>query len=687
MVKSIMFMDKIAAITARHWKTLLGFNLFVLVATVGAVAVSHKVWTATTKLILPDTSSHLDANLGTLGSLRNSDPDFSSTQVNPLNVQVSILTSDALLQRVRAFDPEKSRFLELNKYKSLFKVTPEEQSTIISVAVNGSSPEIARQRAIILTDAYQQRLNQLRQANSSVREQFSQKQLERAQQKFNQAQMELARFKQSTGLVNSEAQTQGIVTAINTLTTAQAQAVAQAQASANRVKVLSSRLNVAPDQANSSLGLSENPDYQYVRRQLAEVEANLVQARATYTDQQPKVQTLLSQRNQLQRQLQKYIAQAAAGTQVDTTMGSGTGGSEGRGALMQQLILAESEASAQQRQADKLQDQVEKLNKSLKALPMNQARLQKLQQESDVAEGVYKGLVAQVQQANIDAFNAYPNVQVLDPSSVDLKPTSPKLLLVAINAILASVIGSIALVLLLEGRNPLLSPKDLQTIKFPIVVSIPRFRQSSMGLQLASETEVEFQRLASAISLQSLKDHRLLVTSAIMGEGKTTVTLGVAKALADLGFRVLVVDGDFRQAQLSQCLGFTQAPAAANKPVQILPGLDVMPTLPKQGKIVELVTRGRFEQTLAAAQSAGKYDYVLVDSAPVSLTSETALMAAVIPNVLFVVRPGTSDRNSVNHSLEQLAQHNAQIVGLVINGVETKSKPYSYRSNGSLVKS
>jgi Mrp family chromosome partitioning ATPase len=123
------------------------------------------------------------------------------------------------------------------------------------------------------------------------------------------------------------------------------------------------------------------------------------------------------------------------------------------------------------------------------------------------------------------------------------------------------------------------------------------------------------------------------------------------------------------------------------QPVSIEPSLDLLPTSPKQGKIVELVRRGRFEQSLAVAESTDNYDYVLVDSAPVSLTSETALMANVVPNVLFVVRPGTSYSNSVNESLDQLDQHRAQILGLVINGVDANSKPYSYRSNESLVNS
>ncbi|MCA1994459.1 MAG: P-loop NTPase [Coleofasciculus sp. S288] len=674
-------MGKVTAIAARHWKPLLALNVLVLVATIGKFATSPKVWTANTQLILPATTTNLDASLGTLGSLKNSSPSF-STQVNPLKVQASILTSKALLERVWASDPEKEEF-SLNSYKKLFDVSPQEGSTIISVNVNGSTPELARQRASTLVEVYQQRLNELRKTDNSSRQQFSQKEVEQAKATLEQAQTALAQFQQSSGLVNSEAQTQGLVTTMNQLAAAQAKAQAQSQDSGNQVSVLSARLALTPDQAIRSLGLSENQDYQFVRGKLAEVEANLVQTRTIFMDEHPTVKALLEQRDELRRQLQNYIAQSADGRQIDTTVASNT---EGRSNLIQKMILAESEASGQQQQADQLQSQIDKLQAQLKSIPANHARLLELQRQVDVAEGVYKGLVAQVKQSNIDAFSAYPNVQVLDPPRANPKPSSPKLSIVVISALMASVIGSVALLLLLEGRNPLLSPKDLQAIAFPIVVSIPRLKHPRLGWTLGTETEVEFQRLASAISLQPLEDHRLLVTSAIMGEGKTTVTLRLAAALADLGFRVLVVDGDFRQAELSRRLGYAQMVPADDQPVPIQPGVDVLPTLPRQGKIVELVRRGRFEQRLAAAQSAHDYDYVLVDTAPVSLTSETALKATLISTVLFVVRPEISKRNPVTDSLDQLAQHNARILGLVVNGVETPSRTYPYRANSSLVK-
>lgn len=78
------------------------------------------------------------------------------------------------------------------------------------------------------------------------------------------------------------------------------------------------------------------------------------------------------------------------------------------------MIIAESETLAALRQAQQLASQINQLQAGLNTLPAKQAKLSELQRQLDVAEGVYKGLVAQVQQNNVDAFDAYPNVQVLD---------------------------------------------------------------------------------------------------------------------------------------------------------------------------------------------------------------------------------------------------------------------------------
>ena len=675
-------MNKIAAIAFRHWKPVILWNILVLGLTTYIATVTPRIWNATTQLTMPSTNGKLDANLGILGSLRNSGSEISAGN-GQLQLQQSILTSDTLMERVLNIDPEKSKFTRLPNYKSLFKVSVDETSGILTVNIKSLSPELAKLRANNLITLFQQRLNELRQQNRLSKRQFSAVELKEAENNLTSAQQTLAQFKQSSALVDSGEQTRAIVTTIDTLTKAQLEALSQAEYNQNRVLTLSNRLGMSPNQAIRSLSLGENKDYQFMREKLSEIKANIARQRTKYTDNHPVVRELLQQHQVLVYRMQNQVELAADGTPIDTTV-SVEG--EGRASLIQQLILAETEAYGQKNRAQQIQNQINYLKANLNSIPNQQKRLIELQRNVDVAEGVYKGLVAQVQQTNTDVFDVYPNVEILDSPRVDSKPISPKKSLMVLNALLAGIIGSIALILLLERRNPLLSPQDLQDMKFPIVVSIPRFKGVELIWELNNDKQEKFQRLASAISLQPLNNRRLLITSAMEGEGKTTVTFGLAKALVDLGFKVLVVDGDLLQAELTENLGYADEANSTNTIIPIESNLDLLPATPQSGNIVKMVSRGRFQQALANAESHSQYDYILVDSAPVSATTATALMSAQISNVLFVVKPGMSHSNSVRDSLEQLMEHQAKVMGLVVNGVEEISaKPYGQRLHEQVV--
>ncbi|MGB6295097.1 MAG: GNVR domain-containing protein [Rivularia sp. (in: cyanobacteria)] len=667
-------MNKITSIAIRHWKPVILWNVLVISLTSYIAIVTPRVWNATAQLTIPATNGNLDASLGILGSFRKDSNGISAISDSQLQMQKSILTSDTLMEKVLEIDPQKNKFNSVGGYKSLFEVSVDENSRIITINTKGLSPELAKVRTNNFINLYQQRLKELRQQNRLSKREFSAVELEEARKNLMSAQQALAQFKQSSALVDADEQTKAVVTTIDGLTKAKLEALSQAEYNKNRVDNLSNMLSMSSNQAIRSLSLGENRDYQFMRGKLAEIKAEISNLRTKYTDNHPVVRELLQQEEVLSNRMQKQVKQTAGGIPIDTTV-SGEG--EGRAGLIEQLILAETEANGQQRRAQLIQNQINQLKKNLDSIPEQQKRLLELQRSVDVAEGVYKGLVAQVQQTNIDVFDVYPNVEILDSTRASNNPISPKKSLMILNALLAGMTGSIALILLLERRNPLLSPKDLQDMKFPMVVSIPHFKDADLILD--DDKEVRFQRLASALSLQPLNNRHLLITSAMESEGKTTVTLGLGKALVDLGFRVLIVDGDFIRAELTQNLGFTQELNITNEVISIAPNLDLLPATPRSGKIVQMVSQGRFQQALTDAESHAKYDYVLVDTAPVSATTATALMTAQIPNVLFVVKPGMSFSNSVRDSLQQLMSHQAQILGLVVNGVEMNAKPYQQR--------
>ncbi|MBW4615378.1 MAG: P-loop NTPase [Desmonostoc vinosum HA7617-LM4] len=674
-----------APILKKYWFYLLSLNIVIWILIVLIDRIFPRTWTSAAQLILPDTTTNLDASLGTLGQLKDQGISFTN-ELNPLNVQTSIITSDDVIRPVWLSDPEKDKYRSLESYKKLFKVKPVDLSTTIQLKVTASLPELAQHRAESLINSYQTRLNKLRQGTALSRQQFNQPQIKQAEENLLLAKNRLADFKQATGLVSSEEQTTNLVEAIKTLRTTQAQVVAEAQARATRSTELSQKLRLTPQLAMNSLRLAQNKEYQVLRQKLSEVNSDIALSRGVFTEKHPNLISLLQKRQELvtalNRQLVIVVTKAEG---LDTSFG-GNNFKEATMDLIVDLVQVSSESQALQKQATIIQNQIQKFETELRAISNQQAQLSDLQRKYDFAEGVYKGIFAQLEQSKISAFDAYPNVQVLDQPTVDFKPTSPKRSLMFIGGVLASIFGSLALIYFLESRNSRLKQKDLQDIQLPILGRIPIFKSSNLKF---TETEIPFQWLASTISLMELENQRLMVTSSTPGEGKTKVTLELAKALVLLGFRVLIVDGDFRKAKLSRDFGYTvrSQTDTSVKPLQISPGLDILPAIPQANhKEVKFIARGGFEKHLNAIQTAGNYDYVIVDSAPVSSTSETALMAKAVTNVLLVVRLEVSDRYMVQETLEQLMRHNAHIIGLVINGVEPRTDRYVYKQENLPIK-
>ncbi len=290
--------------------------------------------------------------------------------------------------------------------------------------------------------------------------------------------------------------------------------------------------------------------------------------------------------------------------------------------------------------------------------------------------------MAKVEETKVNSFSNYPSVQVLDSPKVDASPSGSKKIPIIMGTVLASLFGTIALMLFRESRNPLLSPKDVQKLEIPVIGTLPILQPTWSDLQGSSS--LAFQRLASAISLMELQQNRLMVTSAIAEEGRTTVLMGLGTALTALGFQVLILDANIRRDRPRVRPADLPASDALSPgeplPAPIAPGLDLFALSVPQSRILEFVAQGEFEQLLDRLQALKPYDYVLVDSAPICTTGESALMGSVIRDLLWVVRPGVSERFALRKAHTQLARHHVRAIGLVVNGHEAEAQQSSQLS-------
>lgn len=186
----------------------------------------------------------------------------------------------------------------------------------------------------------------------------------------------------------------------------------------------------------------------------------------------------------------------------------------------------------------------------------------------------------------------------------------------------------------------------------------------------------------------------ILITSSVPEEGKTNVAVNLAMTIAASGKRVVLVDCDLRKATTSRYLriprnhaGLTNvitskdegALAAALVRVKDS-GITVLAAGTIPPNPTELLSAPMTEKIFASLQKA--FDYVIVDTPPVSLVTDAAVLCRMADGVLLVVRPGVTTIQSAQLSKKNLEAVNAHILGVVMNGYNGKQSGrrdgYSY---------
>lgn len=181
----------------------------------------------------------------------------------------------------------------------------------------------------------------------------------------------------------------------------------------------------------------------------------------------------------------------------------------------------------------------------------------------------------------------------------------------------------------------------------------------------------------------------LLVTSANPREGKTTVAISIAIAMAQTGNRVLLVDTDMRRPRAHKAFGIANVRGLSNVLIGELeleeatlrtdiPGLEVLPCGPTPPNPAELLHTEKFAALVRRLRD--RYDRVVFDSPPLAAVTDAAVLSALTDSVVLVVRAGSTTHDIANAALRQLRDVRARIAGAVLNDVDLDDRTgYYYR--------
>jgi capsular exopolysaccharide synthesis family protein len=178
----------------------------------------------------------------------------------------------------------------------------------------------------------------------------------------------------------------------------------------------------------------------------------------------------------------------------------------------------------------------------------------------------------------------------------------------------------------------------------------------------------------------------IVVTSSVTQEGKSTVAANLAAAMAQVGNRVLLLDADlhhpmqhriwdtYNERGLSHVIAEQIDPRLAIEEVML--NLDVLTSGVVAPSPATLLDSQRMRMLMD--YWAERYDFVIVDTPSLDLAADAPILGRMADGVLLVVKPGCVERSQANFAKEILEQSGQNVLGIVVNGVNSKTEPYNY---------
>lgn len=335
----------------------------------------------------------------------------------------------------------------------------------------------------------------------------------------------------------------------------------------------------------------------------------------------------------------------------------------------------------------KLRELRQKSNESMSKLgeiPRQEREYTTIKRQQSIKAQLYVYLLQQREETNLSIANSMPRGVIIDEAYSIFEPVSmsrKRMLMIAFILGLAIPVGLLYMKNKFKNRFETRSELEKYT-SVPILGEVCESRRKETLVVNGSSSIAELFRLIRSnlqFILNGRDDKVILVTSTVSGEGKSFVSVNLAGTLALLGKRVLLVGMDIRKPQLANYLhlqsepGLTQYLSSDNYTlkdiIRVAPAMknmDVIVAGPVPPNPAELLASSKLDNMFDELKDV--YDYIIVDSAPVGMVSDTFVLDRVANATVYVCRANYSSLKDVEFLNHVYADKRLKKMSLVVNG-------------------
>lgn len=352
--------------------------------------------------------------------------------------------------------------------------------------------------------------------------------------------------------------------------------------------------------------------------------------------------------------------------------------------------LARSAENALEAQLKKSKSEAQRVNE-------NFIQYQALNREKETNQQLYDALLAKIKEQSVTGENQpVVNFWVVEKASIPDSPAKPKKGINALLGIVLGLFGGVGLAFLTEYLdNTVKDPEEAEIALGTPVLGTVAFNSDGKLIGETVRTEPRsvfaesYKALRTALLLSSVggPPKRVLITSSVSEEGKTTTVVNLALVLAQSEKRVLLIDGDLRKPRLHKVFnlrnnnGLSTYLAGRNAGEELigrgpLQNLAVITSGPIPPNPSELLSSERMKALLDTLND--QFDIIICDSPPILSVTDSRLLSRLFDGTILVAKGAQTTYEMARRSLKLLRGVNAHVLGIVINALDLKKHDYYY---------